>query len=118
MESSFAEKDLRVLVDIKMTRSQQCAPAAKKASSLLGFIRQSVASRSRKVILLLPLALVRQIRNALSCTELSLEVVQESAGKVCPPLSRVQQKAERMTKESEHLLYKGRLRGLRLFIIK
>lgn len=117
MESSFAEKDLRVLVDIKMTRSQQCAPAAKKASSLLGFIRQSVASRSRKVILL-SLALVRQIRNALSCTELSLEVVQESAGKVCPPLSRVQQKAERMTKESEHLLYKGRLRGLRLFIIK
>jgi len=35
MESSFAEKALRVLVDNKLTRNQQCALVAKVANSIL-----------------------------------------------------------------------------------
>jgi len=40
-----------VLVDDRLTMSQQRALAAKKASGLLGCIRRSVASRLREVLL-------------------------------------------------------------------
>ncbi|XP_035751801.1 enoyl-CoA delta isomerase 2 isoform X2 [Egretta garzetta] len=51
LESSFAEKDLCVLMDNKLPMSQQHTLAAKKSSSILGYIRRSVASRLREVIL-------------------------------------------------------------------
>ncbi|PKU43580.1 hypothetical protein llap_6101 [Limosa lapponica baueri] len=51
LESSSVEKGLAVLVNNRMTKSQQCVLMAKKANGILGCIKKSVTSRSREVIL-------------------------------------------------------------------
>ena len=49
LQSSSAERDLGVLVDDRVTMSQQRALVAKKANGILGCIKRSVASRLREV---------------------------------------------------------------------
>jgi len=49
LESCQAEKNLVVLVNSWLNRSWWCAPVAKKAKGILACIKNSVASRSRKV---------------------------------------------------------------------
>lgn len=50
LESSWAENSRGFLIDTKMNMSEQCAFALKKNSGIMGCIKQSIASRLRKMI--------------------------------------------------------------------
>ncbi|RMC14107.1 hypothetical protein DUI87_09196 [Hirundo rustica rustica] len=58
LESSCTGEDFGLLVDNKLSMSQQCAPVDEKADGVLGCIRKSIASRLREMILPLYSALV------------------------------------------------------------
>jgi len=109
LESSSAERDLGVLVNDKLTMSQQRALAAKKANDILGCIKKSVASRSKGVLLPVYPALVRPH------LEYSVQFWAPHFKKDEELLERVQRRATTMIRGLEHLSYEERLRQLGLF---